>query len=354
MPTTTSGTQSLLPPTQQSPGNVRPAAQQFKVGTATASQDSSLWSKLGDALQSVQSQLDIHQTALQSPILTPDPIQVVSPTGALIAVIGDMVDPSNNQAYQGIWANNLYIGGTGPASAEIVVIPSGITINNATITETDGAGNTIVISPTPSIVATDSSGEVLTLQPAALGIAGNGTAGHKNSLSLNTAIVGMKNANGNAVFVLECVNAANAGVITLANDPADPTIITATLDTTGAGANVLTVVGGNIQVNAASGSGLGKSIVGISANNGFAEWLNSGGTAAVTIDTGAGLALTVAGAGIGVVGAGISISGGNSYSANGNTGIVSTTIVTAKLTGGGTNGSITISGGIITAYVPAT
>ena len=156
MPIGTTQNNSVVSTAQQSPGSIRTIALNLK-NAAGRSQDAALWSSNGDALSSVQSQLDHLWNALKQNLPITNPVQVFSPSGSLVAEIGDFLDPSNNTSYEGIWANNLYAGGTGPASAEFIVTPSGITITNVKITET-GPGGTIVLDPAvPDIVITSTA-----------------------------------------------------------------------------------------------------------------------------------------------------------------------------------------------------
>lgn len=78
------------------------------------------------ALAALQIEVDAIVQALRQDFFINDPIQITGPTGALLAQLGSMVDPSNNQSYQGIWTSaSIFVGGSGPATAFLTVNPVG-------------------------------------------------------------------------------------------------------------------------------------------------------------------------------------------------------------------------------------
>lgn len=132
MPISIPGSVSLIPPTQQSGGSVKNAAIAL-TRNSQGSKDAALFSSAGDGLANVQSQVDFVMNVLRKPLPQPQIIQITNPSGALVAEIGNLTG-SDNKAYFGIWANNLYIGGMGPDTAKIVALSDGsITIDGATI-----------------------------------------------------------------------------------------------------------------------------------------------------------------------------------------------------------------------------
>jgi hypothetical protein len=204
MPTGTTQPNSLVPATQQSPGNVQTAANAMRYNSANSA-DASLWYSAGDAVSSIKSQLDQIWNSLKQTIPVPDPIQVFSPNGSMIAEIGDLFDSTANQSYQGIWANNAYFGGSGPSSAEFIVTPAGITIDNLPITDT-GPNGTIFIDPSvPDITITSSASgnpEII-LTTAALGAAG------PTQIVLSAATQGMIITNGSSDYIVAIGNLSN-------------------------------------------------------------------------------------------------------------------------------------------------
>ena len=357
------------------PWNIRNTANALKYSSGKSA-DASLWSTTGDALTQLQGMIDHIWSALQQNIPIPNPFQIFSPSGALIAEIGDMVDPSNNTAYEGIWVNNLYVGGSGPATAEMIVTPAGITINNVKITET-GPDGTIVIDPTvPDIVITstaagtptltlsaggasgpelelqvgsatlvigisgtepqmkleDSFGETLIINPLSIGI--NGTnAGDAPSTEIGQQNISIRNNNDHLVFSLTSNNTPNSCVATFENDGGT---IVVTIDTTADTANAMSIVGGDLQIGT-SGTGYAQlsisgllvenalgslvAIIGNAGGNGELLLQNSGGTVSVTIATGSTTVVSVNGGNLNVSGV---------YQQNGTPGIsVSRTFLTS-------------------------
>jgi hypothetical protein len=393
MPVTSPSSQSLIPATQQNPGNVRRIAQGFVSGTGQSS-DPSLWTNNGQALQSVQDQLDKIWTVLQQSIPTPDPIQVVDPNGALIAEIGDMVDPSNNTAYQGIWVNNLYAGGSGPATAELIVTPSGIAVNNVTITET-GSGGTIVISPTqPEILLTSnvSGNPTITITPAGTygpeillqgtggceilitifgslqpeisvyGGTGNGGstispeeitiqgtgAGNSPQIQIENQSILIVNSLDQQTFKLTSNNAQNACTALFENGAATISVL---IDTTGTTNIAMNVLGGvlNMASGGAAIAQLAYEGVAILNNSALlcAALINSSNSGYLVVSNSSGIGQITAS---GLTG-NLNLTG--VYQQNGTSGISATATLRA-LTLAGSNGSITFAGGIATAYTAPT
>jgi hypothetical protein len=434
MPTQSTSAQSLVPPNQQSPGSVRALANAFIYNTSQ-SQDSDLWAANGSALQNVQQQLDQIWSALQGALPVPDPLQVVSPSGVLIATIGDIVDPTNNTAYQGIWGNNLYIGGAGPASAQlfangqIVAIgqngqvyvidpygdigawlgtqsesPQAVTgVPNANgqwiITVLDA--NHFTLSGSTFAGAYTSGGTVSRFFAGALfstiavggsqqitGVANNGSGAVRVTVPAHgystgyavvlTGVVGVPDIDGVSwpITVIDAnnydlvgstfsgayvsgglsLNWPTAKLIGRADGSLD--ITDARISLTGAGGSILLLDAGQMEFSdnfdlatSTFTTGLisitnpvGHQVINVLGsvagnNDAFAEFLNNGGSVSVVIDTSSATPLVVTG--------NLNVTG--NYERAGTPGI-SAVIPLAKLTGGGTNGSITFLGGIATAY----
>src|SRR5215469_3065214 len=130
MPILTPSAPSIIPPTKSALGApVKDAANRARYDTAK-SQDAQIWGTAGEALSSIQRQLDQIYGILQQPVPQSNPVQIVNTAGALVAEIGDFVDPTNNQGYEGVWANNLWIGGSGPATAPFFSNGSVVAIGN--------------------------------------------------------------------------------------------------------------------------------------------------------------------------------------------------------------------------------
>ena len=464
MPTQSTSAQSLVPPNQQSPGSVRALANAFIYNTSQ-SQDSDLWAANGSALQNVQQQLDQIWSALQGALPVPDPLQVVSPSGVLIATIGDIVDPTNNTAYQGIWGNNLYIGGAGPASAQlfangqIVAIgqngqvyvidpygdigawlgtqsesPQAVTgaVNSAGLIEltvtahgyvngdevhaalvggvpnangqwiiTVLDANHFTLSGSTFAGAYTSGGTVSRFFAGALfstiavggsqqitGVANNGSGAVRVTVPAHgystgyavvlTGVVGVPDIDGVSwpITVIDAnnydlvgspfsgayvsgglsLNWPTAKLIGRADGSLD--ITDARISLTGAGGSILLLDAGQMEFSdnfdlatSTFTTGLisitnpvGHQVINVLGsvagnNDAFAEFLNNGGSVSVVIDTSSATPLVVTG--------NLNVTG--NYERAGTPGI-SAVIPLAKLTGGGSNGSITFLGGIATAY----
>ena len=119
MPVSNPNAQTILPPTQSSGGSLKQIANNFRYNTG-GNKDAALWSSVGDALSNAQSQIDHIGNALRSPLPQAQVIQITDPSGNLIAEIGNLLG-TNNQAYQGLWGKNLYVGGSGPDTAPFFV-----------------------------------------------------------------------------------------------------------------------------------------------------------------------------------------------------------------------------------------
>lgn len=117
MPVINQSTVSIIPPSQPSGGSLKEKSAAFRYDSQK-SPDAALWSTAADAFSNAQSQIDHIMNALRAPLPQPQVIQITDPSGVLIAQIGNMTG-SNNVAYPGIWANNLYVGGKGPDTATL-------------------------------------------------------------------------------------------------------------------------------------------------------------------------------------------------------------------------------------------
>lgn len=156
MPTLTPSSVSILPANQQSGGSLKEKAQALG-RNSQHSDDASLWAVAGDALSNAQSQIDQIVNALRKPIPTPQVYQITDPSGALVAEIGNLTG-TNNKAYPGIWGKNLYVGGTGPDTAPFFANGSEVIIGQNGIVEVlDGSGN-IVAEMGAGLVGGGSSG----------------------------------------------------------------------------------------------------------------------------------------------------------------------------------------------------
>jgi hypothetical protein len=346
----------------------------------------------------VQGQLDKVWDALQSNIPIPNPLQVYNPSGGLVAEIGDFVDSQTNIAYEGIWCNQFYAGGSGPGEAEFVVVPSGITINNVTITET-GSGSpppTLVISPTgPSLVITNGAGNatltlglttgsgsvpeivLMTSGGGGVEIIGNeiilaSSSSGSYETTLQPDSLAMQDVNGIVTLTLETgpflpgVYGARTSLVNEQNQITSTTYIGITLDSTGSTIYGVQLTGTGMSLTkpaAASDStatnispgvftmddALNNLLIALGVSGAYSSLVlqTRGSSNAFVVDTGSAAIVTVTGGNVLVNSGTINCTGG--YLENGVAGL-STTVTLAKLTGSGSNGSITISGGIVTAY----
>lgn len=275
---------SLIPANQQIPGSVRNAANTFIYSTGQSS-DPQLWATNGAALQNVQAQIDKIWSTLQQSIPQPNPIQVVNSSGALVAVIGDFVDPTNNTGYEGIWTNNFYAGGTGPDTALFSVTETAVTIgealnlSNAIITETgsDGSVLTITYAPQVEITGTDPSGDTLTIFPAQVVLQSTGTH-NQYELELLKNLVALFDENN--VSVVTITADTTFGAISANNESGTISVI---IDTGGGSAYALSVNGADVNVNGNVNIGSGMTykangIPGVNAAFGFVTALGTSST----------------------------------------------------------------------------
>lgn len=133
---------TLINPDTPSAGATRSLVQ--AVLSKTRGLDSaSAFEQNGQALNSLQTQIDIIMRVLRSPLPVPESFGVTDQNGELIAWIGSQV--VNGVLYQGAWFKQLYIGGTDASTAKIVADANGnVTITGATITlDTNGVTTTI-------------------------------------------------------------------------------------------------------------------------------------------------------------------------------------------------------------------
>lgn len=115
MPVLSPNSVSILPPNQTSGGSLKEKSSGLRYNTQK-SPDAALWSTAADAFSNAQSQIDNITNALRAPLPQPSVFQITDRSGALVAEIGNLTG-SNNQAFEGIWGKNLYVGGTGPDNA---------------------------------------------------------------------------------------------------------------------------------------------------------------------------------------------------------------------------------------------
>lgn len=140
MPQLTPSTVSILPPLQSSGGSLKEKANAFRYNSR-GSKDAELWSVAADAFSNAQSQIDTITNALRAPVPQPQVIQITNPSGVLVAQIGNTVG-SNNQSYPGIWATDLYVGGSGPDTAPLFADGSQVSIGqNGQVFILDPFGN---------------------------------------------------------------------------------------------------------------------------------------------------------------------------------------------------------------------
>lgn len=115
MPVLSPNSVSILPPNQTSGGSLKEKSSGLRYNTQK-SPDAALWSTAADAFSNAQSQIDNITNALRTALPQPSVFQITDRSGALVAEIGNLTG-SNNQAFEGIWGKNLYVGGTGPDNA---------------------------------------------------------------------------------------------------------------------------------------------------------------------------------------------------------------------------------------------
>lgn len=188
----------------------------------TVDDDSKLWAAIADGLNVAQSQIDSIMNVLRQPIPQPQVIQITDPSGVLVAQIGNMTG-SDNVAYPGIWAKDLYVGGNGPDTAVIVANDGGVVINGATIVlNKDGVLTTINNSTGPdgltdSLTSQDISGGPTHGQLTAVGPF-SFVCWYWNTISLQYEPVANLRATGSGAgrILLSRVNSGNA--ILLATD----------------------------------------------------------------------------------------------------------------------------------------
>lgn len=173
MPVSAPNPPSQIAPTKSTLGAVvKDSANKLRYDapkTADAQTYAKMFGSTADALGTLQKELDQIVNQLQTPLPQADEIQISDSTGNLVVDIGDFVDLTDNIAYNGIWAKNMWIGGSGPATAAIVADSSGVTINNVKIVLTGPAG-TITLDPTvPDInVASSSTTAYVNIIPGAI------------------------------------------------------------------------------------------------------------------------------------------------------------------------------------------
>lgn len=150
MSTTPLASVSLIPSTQSSGGTAKLEANQLLRDTEQ-SVDAKHWQAASNALSKIQSQIDAIVQVMRSALPTPPVYQLLDPTGALIAQIGETLG-GNNQSYPGIWAANFWLGGKGPDTAYLSAVSGTAGI---TITYTGQGGVEVIIDPVDFIKVYD-------------------------------------------------------------------------------------------------------------------------------------------------------------------------------------------------------
>ena len=238
MPVTSTSAPQILPSRTSMGANVKDAAKTLRYRAQGS--DAPLWSAAADAFGTVQRQIDLILSALQSPIPQPNPIVITDASGNAIAAIGDFFDRSNNTAYEGIWGKSLWVGGNGPATAKLTASGDGsLSIANATVTLTNGS-HVITLDPTgPTLAATDGTYKT---QMIGAGLTVNTIAGGAlPSTVVSSNGVFITNSLGGVVARLfDDDGATNAGKLTLLNSGPTASILldpsaTNSIQTVGAG-----------------------------------------------------------------------------------------------------------------------
>lgn len=283
MPQLTPSTVSILPPNQTSGGSLKEKAVSLRYNTH-GSPDAQLWSTAGEAFSNAQSQIDNIVNALRSPLPQPQVIQITNPKGVLIAQIGNIVG-ANNVAYPGIWAQDVYIGGTGPDTAVIVANSNGVVINGAEIILTANGVQTIINNSndpvtgfTESITSIDVSttnGGYSFLSPY-----------HFDMLFYNgTSYVPTIQLNNNANSDIAVSNNGSGGSHTIILASVTPEVIVFDGTNTATLSSVLLRVNGVNAVTSLEFNG----VPGISTTTSFGTSLSVSGASALTSATGPGV-----------------------------------------------------------------
>lgn len=241
MPISPNNAQPIIPKNQSSGGSLKDAANVLRY-EGSRRKDADLWAAIAKALDSGGNQIDFVWNALRSPVMLPDPIQITNQDGSLIAQIGHMLG-SNNRSYSGIWGNNVYIGGSGPDTAQFVSNGASTQLNNATIMLT-GTGGTITLDPTgPFITSIDTSGNFVSLTGSTISIAASiGTP----QANLSFDQINLHNSSAVVVALISSnTGGTEAGTINLKNSNATKSV---QLDPSATSA-VTTTGGGNVNTS---------------------------------------------------------------------------------------------------------
>ena len=195
---------SILPSNQSSAGATKQMVAQLQAQVRGVSDPvtSSAFGQTGEAITSLQTQIDTVTKALRQQLPFPDTISVTDPNGNPIAWFGYQVD--GNVTYEGIWAAYAYFGGTSPANANITITPAAITFNGAFL-QLIGTGGQIVLnaSSTPAEITLTNGFSESILTPLSLSIGNTSTT---ENVFINEATIIMYGGGGIPVIEL------NAGV----------------------------------------------------------------------------------------------------------------------------------------------
>ncbi len=347
---------------------------------------------IANAINSTQRQIDTLVSALQQEP-TIQEFEVTDSSGGLIAWIGNAVIGS--LSYVGAWFKQLYIGGTSAATAKIVADANGnVTINGATIVlNGNGTLTTInnAVNPWSTNAASMTSQNIATgnysmIDPFNVGIL---TAANSPIVWMrNTAGVGSVSMNGAGTFgsVLVTGGGSNSHLYTTELQITNGTTRTMTLDNSTSIFSLNGPLGNTFIADDSVDTG---NVITPSLNSGaiptsgplaanasqqlVAATAGAGITLGATSITNSGVLSNVAGTGISVSGATGNVTitnagvtsavAGTGISVSGATGAVTITNSapfpggfsgTILLIGPTTNGSITVSNGVITAAVDPT
>ncbi len=222
MPTASPSTVSILPSGQSSPGSIKSEALAL-TNAAKSADPIALLGSAGRALASVQSQIDQIVSALRAPIPQPPVIQILDPSGKLIAEIGNLVDGSNVN-YPGIWAVSVWIGGTGPATAPFVCDANGnLTITGSfsasSITSTGATGTVKIIAGVLTVTSPGGSPELVVtlddLLDATVGMIALDAAYASTSQHVRVAKTGFLVLGSGGTYVVQLSGIGDSGTLVL-------------------------------------------------------------------------------------------------------------------------------------------
>lgn len=194
MPVQTPSTFSIIPPKQSSGGSLKNSASAIRY-QGQSRDDDDLWAAVAKALDNGQNQIDQIVSAMRANIALPDPIQITDPGGAIVAQIGHMLG-SDNASYPGIYARNIYIGGSGFPN-EAPLFSNGIATiigKNGIVEIQDAYGNIGAFLGTQSEATQAVTGAVASFGLIRLTVAAHG---YRNGDWVNvTGVGGVPNATG--------------------------------------------------------------------------------------------------------------------------------------------------------------